>query len=114
MTREEILHLPETKLLKLVYGNFGITVPGLEDTKYMSSAWQIVEALVGKGWGIDVRHSPDSITVDGYKFDNGPGTIFAQYGNSPNFSTVVEGICRTALIALLTTGEFQNSGKATL
>jgi len=108
MTREEILHLPKDELLKLIYDNFAITVPGLEDSRHMSFAWQIVEALVGKGWGIDVRRSPDSITVDGYKFDNGPGTIFAQYGSSPNFSTVVEGICKTALIALLSTGEFQN------
>jgi len=108
VTREEILNLSGDKLLKLIYKNFGITVSGLEDTRYMSSAWQIVEMLVERGWGIDLRRSPKTIIVDGYKFDNGPGTIFAQYGSRPNFSSIVEGICKTALIALQTTGELQN------
>ena len=108
MTREEILNLSGDKLLKLIYKNFGITVPGLEDTTYMSSAWQIVEMLVEKGWSIDLRRSPKAIIVDGYKFDDGPGTIFAQYGSLPNFSSIVEGICKTALIALQATGELRS------
>lgn len=107
MTRDEILSLPQDKLPELVYNNFGVRLSGLEDSRYMSSAWQIVEMLVKKGWGIDLRRSPKAIMVDCYKFDNGPGTIFAQYGARPNFSSIVEGICKTALIALQTTGELR-------
>jgi hypothetical protein len=108
ITRDEILNLQEDELLELVSKNFGVRLSGLEDTKYMSSAWKIVEILVEDGWGIDLRESPETINVDGYKFENGPGTIFAQYGSRPNFSSIVEGICRTALIALQTTGRLQS------
>jgi hypothetical protein len=39
--------------------------------------------------------------VDGYDFKGGgPRTIFAQYGEFPNFGSVTEGICKTSLIAL--------------
>jgi len=108
MTRDEILNLPEDELSKLIYKNFGVTLSGLEDTSYMSSAWQIVEMLVKDGWDINMRRGSDIIAVDAYKFDNGPGTIFAQYGSRPNFSSTVEGICKTALVALQTTGKLQN------
>lgn len=102
MNRKEIMNLPEENLLDLVYKNFGISVSGLDDNSNMSSAWRIIQELVKQGWGIDIRMTEGLINVDGYKFDNGPGTIFAQYGSRPNFGTTVEGICKTALIALQT------------
>jgi hypothetical protein len=100
MTRNEILDLSEDKLLKMVHKNFGVKLSGLGDTENMSFAWEIVEILIDKGWGIHLMRNPDVIKVDCYKFDGGLGTIFAQYGYSPNFSSIVEGICKTALIAL--------------
>jgi len=42
-------------------------------------------------------------SLDGYKFDNGPGTIFAQHGSLPYFGSMCEGICKTCLIALVLT-----------
>jgi hypothetical protein len=108
MTREEILNLPGDKLIELVHKNFDVSLPGLEDTKYMSSAWEIVEMLVKKGWAIDIRRGPNIIIVDGYNFNNGPGTIFAQYHYLPDFHSTVEGICRAALIALQTTNDLQD------
>jgi len=107
MTRKEILNLEEDKLLELVYKNFAIKIQGLEDSSNLASAWPIVQKLVQQGWGIDIRLDKELINVDGYKFHNGPGTIFAQYGSRPNFDTTVEGICKTGLIALKTLQQFQ-------
>ncbi|HMB30512.1 MAG TPA: hypothetical protein VKN82_01675 [Desulfohalobiaceae bacterium] len=102
MTRNEIMNLPEKDLLGLIFKNFGIKISGLDDNTNMSSAWQISQELVKQGWGVDIRLTEGLINVDGYKFDNGPGTIFAQYGSRPNFKTTVEGICKTSLVALQT------------
>ncbi len=107
MTRSEILNLPEDKLLEMVHTNFGVKLPGMEDVENMSFAWRIVEIMVDKGWRIFLIRDPDTIKVDGYKFDDGPGSIFAQYGCSPIFSSIVEGIVKTALIALMTTGKLR-------
>ena len=100
MDREEILSMEEGKLLDLVHEKFNVTLGGLEDTRYLSVAWEVVEKLEEKGWTTDIRVSAVSKSVDGYKFEGGgPGTIFAQYGHRPNFRSVTEGICKTALIA---------------
>lgn len=107
MTKKEILNLSEDKLLKMIYKNFDVKLSGMVDTEDMALAWQIVEIMVGKGWRIFLIRDPETIKVDGYKFDDGPGSIFAQYGSSPNFSSIVEGIVKTALIALMTTGKLR-------
>ncbi|MFO8239644.1 MAG: hypothetical protein R6T90_01455 [Dissulfuribacterales bacterium] len=100
MDRKEILSMGEEKLLDLVHDRFSVTLGGLEDTKYLSAAWEIVEKLERDGWTTDIRIGEGLKRVDGYKFDeNGPGTIFAQYGHWPSFNSVTEGICKTALIA---------------
>ena len=100
MNREEILAMDEGRLLDLVHEKFGVALGGLEDAKYLSAVWGIVGKLEKKGWTIDIRASTDSKSVDGYKFEEGgPGTIFAQYGHRPNFRSITEGICKTALIA---------------
>ena len=100
MNREEILAMDEERLLDLVHEKFNVALGGLEDTRYLSVAWEIVEKLGEKGWTTDIRVSAGSKSVDGYKFEGGgPGTIFAQYGHWPNFRSVTEGICKTALIA---------------
>jgi hypothetical protein len=100
MDREEILLMEDEKLLDLVRDKFNVTLEGLEDKKYLSVVWKIVEKLEEDGWTIDVRVGEGSRRVDGYKFKGGgPGTIFAQYGHWPEFRSVAEGICKTALIA---------------
>jgi len=82
MSREEILVMDEERLLDLVHEKFNIILGGLEDTRYLSVAWEIVEKLEQKGWTIDIRVSTGLKSVDGYKFEGGgPGTIFAQYGH---------------------------------
>jgi hypothetical protein len=101
------MRLPNDQLLDLVAENFGVAVAGVEDRENMSAAWQVVKALARQGWGVDVRVTSEIIHVDGYKFDPGPGTIFAQYGFRPSFGSTVEGICRTALIALFETGQLK-------
>ena len=100
MNREEILAMDEERLLGLVHEKFNVALGGLEDAKYLSVVWGVVEKLEKKGWTIDIRVSIGSKSVDGYKFEEGgPGTIFAQYGHRPNFRSITEGICKTALIA---------------
>ncbi|MFP3909295.1 MAG: hypothetical protein ACOC5L_02225 [Halobacteriota archaeon] len=98
MDRSEIMGMDQETLLALVEKNFGVKINGLEDENNLSSAWKILEILVVKGWIIYVQLRRNLREVDGFK--SGPGTIFAQYGSRPNFSTTTEGICKTGLIAL--------------
>ena len=45
MNREEILAMDEERLLDLVHEEFNVALGGLEDTRYLSVAWEIVEKL---------------------------------------------------------------------
>ena len=103
MDREAILVLEEKPLLDLVEKNFDVKLDGLRDEEHLSGAWGIMEILVKKGWGFDIRLDRNLKSVDGYKFEDGPGTIFAQYGSRPYFGSMCEGICKTCLIALVVT-----------
>jgi len=105
MDREEILAMGEEQLLDLVHEKFDVSLGGLEDARYISVAWGILGNLEKKGWTFNITTSRRLKNVDGYKFEGGgPGTIFAQYGTHPNFSSVTEGICKTALIACTENG----------
>jgi len=101
MDRDAILVLEEKPLLDLVEKSFNVKLKGLKDEEHLSGAWGIMEILVEKGWGFDIRLDRNLKSVDGYKFENGPGTIFAQHGSRPYFGSMCEGICKTCLIALL-------------
>ena len=103
MDRDSILVLEEKPLLELVEKNFHVRLEGLKDEEHLSIAWGIMEILAEKGWGFDIRLERNLKSVDGYKFDNGPGTIFAQHGSRPYFGSMCEGICKTCLIALVLT-----------
>jgi len=103
MDREDILALEERPLLELVEMNFNVKLEGLRDEDHLSKAWGIMEILIENGWGFDIRLDQNLKSVDGYKFDNGPGTIFAQHGSRPFFGSMCEGICKTCLIALVLT-----------
>lgn len=99
MDRQEILTMGEEKLLDLVHEKFDVTIRNLENTNYLSAAWEIVKKLEKKGWTIDIRTGERIKSVDAYKFgEDGPGTIFAQHGRVPEFKSITEGICKTALI----------------
>jgi len=103
MDRDTILVLEEKPLLDIVEKNFNVKLGGLRDEEHLSQAWGIMEILVEKGWSFDMRLDRNLKRVDGYKFDNGPGTIFAQHGSRPYFGSICEGICKTCLIALVLT-----------
>ena len=103
MDRDDILDLEEKPLLELVEKNFNVKLEGLRDEEHLSTAWKILEILVEKGWGFTIRFDHNLKSLDGYKFENGPGTIFAQHGSLPYFVSMCEGICKTCLIALVLT-----------
>jgi len=103
MDRDTILVLEEKPLLDIVEKNFNVKLGVLRDEEHLSQAWGIMEILVEKGWSFDMRLDRNLKRVDGYKFDNGPGTIFAQHGSRPYFGSMCEGICKTCLIALVLT-----------
>lgn len=103
MDRDTILDLEEAPLLDIVEKNFNVKLGGLRDEEYLTQAWGIMEILVEKGWSFDMRLERNLKRVDGYKFDNGPGTIFAQHDFQPYFDSMCEGICKTCLIALALT-----------
>lgn len=101
MNRKKFLALKQEELLDIVNKKFDITISGLEDAKNLSDAWKIVEKLEEKGWRFDIISAKVLKQVDGLRIENGnPVTIFAQYGFSPHFESITEGICKTALIAL--------------
>ena len=101
MLRSAILDLDETVLLNLVAEKFGIRLAGLDDVGNLGQAWKIVEKLDHMGWAVDIRHMKGRNTVDAFGFLNGgPVTVFARYGEDPDFSSVCEGICKTGLIIL--------------
>lgn len=107
MNREEILAMEKERLLDLVQEKFNVRIKNLQDIESLSIAWEIVEKLEKRGWTIDIRSSESMKRVDGYKFikGGGPGTIFAQHYEFPNFRSVTEGICKTSLIALELEGD---------
>ena len=101
MDRKEILQLEEKELLKLINKKFNIEIQGFEDKKYLAQAWLVVEKLMLKGWRIDIETKINYKKVDGILMTNGrPETVFAQYGRLPKFNSVIEGICKLALIIL--------------
>jgi len=100
MDRDTILNLEEAPLLDIVVKNFNVKLGGLRDEEYLTQAWGIMDILVEKGWSFDMRVERNLKRIDGYKFDNGPGTIFAQHGSLPYFDSMCEGICKTCLVAL--------------
>ena len=101
MGRNEILALDEKGLLTLVAEKFGVKLEGLEDVAYLGEAWRIVEKLDHMGWAGDIRNMKGRTTVDAFGFkDGGPVTVFARYGEDPDFVSVCEGICKTGLVIL--------------
>jgi hypothetical protein len=101
MLRSEILALDENTLLDLVAEKFAVKLGGLKDVTWLGEAWRIVEKLDHMGWAVDIRNMKGRKTVDAFGFqDGGPITVFARYGEDPDFISVCEGICKTGLVIL--------------
>ena len=106
MSRKEILAMGEERLLDLVQEKFDVRVKNLQDTESLSTVWEIVEKLEKRDWRIDIISSESVKEVDGLKFKgDGPGSVFAQHGEFPNFRSITEGICKTSLIILELEGD---------
>jgi len=99
MNRAEIFKLDNKSLLKLINQKHDVKLRSLTDQESLSQVWLIVTSLLKEGWRIDIQAYEKKIKVDGILLNQGrPVTVFAQYGTLPEFDTVVEGICRLALI----------------
>lgn len=99
LDRKEILDLKEEELLRLIDKDYKIKINGLDDSDDLNEAWLIVQKLLEEGWRIDIQAYEEYKKVDGIYFDEGrPTTVFARYGSTPKFDSVVEGILRLALI----------------
>lgn len=99
LDRKEILDLKEEELLRLIDKNYKIKIDDLDDSDGLTEAWLIVQKLLEEGWRIDIQAYEEYKKVDGIYFNEGrPTTVFARYGSTPKFDSVVEGILRLALI----------------
>ena len=99
MNRIDILNLKEAKLLKLVNEKFDTNIDSIIDEDNLSEAWTIAQKLLQKGYRVDVQAYPEYKKIEGIQIESGsPTTIFARYGSTPNFKSVVEGICKLGLI----------------
>lgn len=67
------------------------------DVSNMADAWKLVEYLEGKGWVVYIITARDRKQVDAWHQNY--GTLFAQFGEVPNFESVLEGILTVALLA---------------
>ncbi|WP_297506630.1 hypothetical protein [Thermococcus sp.] len=81
------------ELLEKVREKFGIEVAEND----MGSAWKLVERLEEKGWVVYIITGRGRKQVDAWHENF--GTLFAQFGENPNFRSVFEGILTVALLA---------------
>ncbi len=68
----------------------------IRDPTDMTSAWRLVEILEDKGWVIYIITARGRKQVDAWHQNF--GSLFAQFGESPHFNSVLEGICTVALL----------------
>jgi len=79
------------ELTERVRGEFGFEVRDMKD------AWKLVEWLEENGWVVYIITSRDRKQVDAWHPNY--GTLFAQFGKTPNFGSIMEGILTIALLA---------------
>ncbi len=82
------------ELVEKVKREYGIEVRDEDD---MTNAWRLVKILEEKGWIVYVITGKGRKQVDAWHPSF--GTLFAQFGESPNFGSIVEGILTVALLA---------------
>jgi hypothetical protein len=81
------------ELFERIREEYGIEIQNEED---MTNAWKLVEILKEKGWMVYIITAKGREQVDAWhpKF----GSLFAQFGETPNFTSVMDGICNVALL----------------
>lgn len=82
-----------SELFEKVKEAYGIEI---HDESDMTNAWKLVEILKEKGWVIYVITAKGREQVDAWH--PAFGSLFAQFGESPGFKSVLEGICNVALL----------------
>lgn len=80
-------------LFERIKEKYGIEI--LNETD-MTNAWKLIEILKEKGWVVYIITAKGRNQVDAWhpKF----GSLFAQFGENPNFESVLVGICNVALL----------------
>ncbi len=63
----------------------------------MADAWKLVEWLEEKGWVVYIITAKDRKQVDAWHPRY--GTLFAQFGEVPDFGSILEGVLTVALLA---------------
>ena len=81
------------ELLRRIHEEYGIDI---KDESDMSSAWKLVEILENKGWVIYIITGRGRKQVDAWHPNF--GSLFAQFGENPGFSSILEGICNVSLL----------------
>ena len=81
------------ELFERVREEYGVEIADEND---MTNAWKLIEILKKKGWVVYIITAKGREQVDAWheKF----GSLFAQFGETPNFGSVLEGICSIALL----------------
>ncbi|ASJ01173.1 hypothetical protein [Thermococcus gorgonarius] len=81
------------ELFERVKEEYGVEI---HDENDMTNAWKLVEALKEKGWVVYIITAKGREQVDAWHPSF--GSLFAQFGETPNFGSVLEGICNIALL----------------
>ena len=79
------------ELIGKVREKFGFEVENMAD------AWKLVDWLEERGWVVYIITARDRKQVDAWHPNY--GTLFAQFGETPNFGSILEGILTVALLA---------------
>ena len=79
------------ELIGKVREKFGFEVENMAD------AWKLVDWLEERGWVVYIITARDRKQVDAWHPNY--GTLFAQFGKTPNFGSILEGILTVALLA---------------
>jgi lauroyl/myristoyl acyltransferase len=80
-------------LIQRVREEYGVEIKNEKD---MTSAWKLVETLEEKGWVVYIITGKGRKQVDAWHPNF--GSLFAQFGENPGFSSILEGICNVALL----------------
>ncbi|WP_297487179.1 hypothetical protein [Thermococcus sp.] len=80
-------------LFERIREEYGVEIRDGED---MTGAWRLVESLKERGWVVYIITGKGREQVDAWHPNF--GSLFAQFGETPNFGSVLEGICTTALL----------------
>lgn len=79
------------ELIGKVREKFGFEVENMAD------AWKLVDWLEERGWVVYIITARDRKQVDAWHPNY--GTLFAQFGETPNFGSILVGILTVALLA---------------